>query len=481
MQSERIGKILLYPVVLAMLAANSLSAIAVQDEAEVAPQPAWQSLSSTQRKDVLAFAESYKSFMSRAKTELSFVTEAVQIVEKAGFVALAQNSKLKPGARYYDINRDRTITLVVMGSKPLTEGFRVVGAHIDSPRLELKGRPIYESEGFALFQTYRHGGIKNYQWVNLPLALVGHVDKKDGTRVSISIGLDPKDPVLLIPDLSPHVDQDFRERLNRDVISGEELDPIIASHPGEQSSASEAVLAYLRDQYDIEEADLVSAELALVPAMPPRDVGLDRSLMAIYGQDDKLSSYAAMRALMDQRKPQHTAIAFLVDNEEVGNVNNTGAASTYLVDLMAELVQRQRGDNYSARDLRTTLRNTKVVSSDVNPGVHPVWPQVWEAGNAPRLGFGVNLKLYGGGFNANSEFIAWTRAYLDEAEVAWQTATYKGRASGGTIGNTLSRDNMEVIDYGVPVLSIHSSYSLSSKVDIHMLYRAMNAFYQYRD
>lgn len=479
MQTTRISKTLLFSLLLT--ATCTPAAIAAQDDPAATPQPAWQSLSSKERKEVLAFAEDYKGFMSRAKTELSFVTEAVKIVEKAGFAALAENSKLKPGARYYDINRDRTITLMVMGTKPLTEGFRVVGAHIDSPRLELKGRPVYESEGFALFQTYRHGGIKNYQWVNLPLALVGHVDKKDGSRVQISIGLDPKDPVLLIPDLSPHVDQEFRERLNRDVISGEELDPIVASHPGEQSSASEAVLVYLKEQYDIEEADLVSAELALVPAMPPRDVGLDRSLMAIYGQDDKLSSYAAMRALMSQRRPQHTAIAFLVDNEEVGNVNNTGAASTYLVDLMAELVQRERGDDYSNRDLRTTLRNTKVVSSDVNPGVHPVWPQVWEAGNAPRLGYGVNLKLYGGGFNANSEFIAWTRAYLDESDIAWQTATYKGRASGGTIGNTLSRDNMEVIDYGVPVLSIHSSYSLSSKVDIHMLFRAMSAFYQYRD
>jgi aspartyl aminopeptidase len=480
-QASRVYKRLLFSVVLAALANCSLVVVAAPDEPAAMPQPAWQSLSSKERKQVLAFAEDYKDFMSRAKTELSFVSEAVQIVEKAGFAPLAQNSNLKPGARYYDINRDRTITMVVMGAKPLTEGFRIVGAHIDSPRLELKGRPVYESEGFALFQTYRHGGIKNYQWVNVPLALVGHVDKKDGSRVQISIGLDPKDPVLLIPDLSPHVDQEFRERLNRDVIVSEELDPIVASHPGEQSSASAAVLAYLQAEYDIEEADLVSAELALVPAMPPRDVGLDRSLMAIYGQDDKLSSYAAMRALMAQGKPQHTAIAFLVDNEEVGNVNNTGAASTYLVDLMAELVQRQRGDNYSNRDLRTTLRNTKVVSSDVNPGVHPVWPQVWEAGNAPRLGFGVNLKLYGGGFNANSEFIAWTRAYLDESNIAWQTATYKGRASGGTIGSTLSRDNMEVIDYGVPVLSIHSTYSLSSKVDVHMLFRAMSAFYEYRD
>ena len=365
-------------------------------------RPAWIDLSASERREVLAFAEDYKDFMSLAKTEVSFVVEAVKIARKAGFRALTDGSNLQPGSRYYDINRDRAITLIVVGSNDFTDGFRVVGAHIDSPRLELKGRPLYESEGFALFQTYRHGGIKNYQWVNLPLALVGHVDKKDGSRIHISVGLDPDDPILIIPDLTPHVDRDFRERLNRDVIGGEELDPIIASLPDESFSVSNAVLTYLKSEYGIEEADLVSAELALVPAMLPRDVGLDRSMMAVYGQDDKLSSYAALRTIAEQGKPQHTAIAYLVDNEEVGNVNNTGANSTYLVDLMSELIYRQRGDAYSDIDLRRALRKTKVVSSDVNPGIHPTWPEVWEAGNAPRLGHGVNLKLYGGGFNANS-------------------------------------------------------------------------------
>lgn len=457
------------------------SGVSAQEAEEIGPQPAWVELTAKERKEVLAFAEDYKAFMNHAKTEMSFVTEAVKIARKAGFRELTDNSNLKSGARLYDINRDRSITLIVVGSGDFMDGFRVVGAHIDSPRLELKGRPLYEKEGFALFQTYRHGGIKNYQWVNLPLALVGHVDKKDGSRVQISMGLDPDDPILIIPDLSPHVDQDFRERMNRDVIGGEELDPIIASLPDEAHSVSNAVLAYLKTEYNIEEEDLVSAELALVPAMAPRDVGFDRSLMAIYGQDDKLSSYAALRAIIEQGRPKKTVLAFLVDNEEVGNVNNTGAKSTYLVDLMSELIYRQRGDAYSDHDLRRALRHTKVVSSDVNPGIHPTWPEVWEAGNAPRLGHGVNFKLYGGGFNANSEFIAWTRAYFDDAGIAWQTATYKGRASGGTIGNSLSKDNMEVIDYGVPVLSIHSTYAVSSKVDVHMLFRAMNAFYRYEN
>jgi len=468
-------------LVVALLAFSVTNEVLAQDEADVGPKPAWSSLTDSQRRDVLAFADDYKGFMTRAKTELSFVSEAVGIARDAGFRELTPTSNMRPGARYYDINRDRTLTLIVIGENDMTGGFRVVGAHVDSPRLELKGRPLYEAEGFALFQTYRHGGIKNYQWVNLPLALVGHIDKKDGSRVQVSVGLDEEDPVFIIPDLSPHVDHDYRERTNRDVIMGEEMDPIIGSIPNEENSVSAAVLAFLVAEYGIEEEDLVSAELAIVPAMAPRDVGFDRSLMAIYGQDDKLSSYTALRAIIEQRTPQRTSLAFLVDNEEVGNVNNTGSSSDYLVDLMSELISRQRGDAYSDMDLRRALRKTKVVSSDVNPGIHPSYPGVWEAGNAPRLGFGVNLKLYGGGFNANSEYIAWNRAYLDDAGVAWQTATYKGRASGGTIGNSLSQRNMEVIDYGVPVLSIHSTYSVSSKVDVHMLYRAMDAFYRYTD
>ncbi len=464
----------------ALAAALSLAAPAQAQRNAAGPALAWPALSDAERRDVLEFSEDYKAFMGRAKTELSFVAEAIEIARDAGFREFSESSDLRPGARYYDVNRDRTVTLIVAGTEPAAQGFRVVGAHVDSPRLELKGRPLYESQGFALLQTYVHGGIKNYQWVNLPLALVGHVDRKDGTRIQISIGLDPDDPVLIIPDLSPHVDQDYRDRRNRDVIMDEELDPIVASLPADNGSVETAVLTYLESEYDIAEEDLVSAELAIIPAMAPRDVGFDRSMMAIYGQDDKLAAFTALRAIIELREPAQTAIAFLVDNEEVGNVNNTGSNSDYLVNLMAELIFRQRGEAYSDIDLRRALGATKVVSADVNPGVHPTWPGVWESENAPRLGHGVNLKLYGGGFNANSEYLAWSRAYLDGAEVAWQTVTYKGRASGGTIGSSLSRRNMEVIDYGVPLLSIHSTYALSAKADVYMLYRAMDAFYRYQ-
>ena len=482
MRIPALSRTLLAAVVASLVALWLPGLVVAADAADDAPPATpWATMAPAERAAVLAFAEDYKTFMATALTELSFVESAVRLAEAAGFRRLGDASDVTPGARYYDINRDRTLTLMVIGSDAMADGFRIVGAHIDSPRLELKGRPLYESEGFALFQTYRHGGIKNYQWVNLPLALVGHVDRTDGSRVQVSVGLDPDDPVFLIPDLSPHVDHDYRERTNRDVIMGEELDPILALHGDATGSVKAAVMAYLTDKYGIEEADLVSAELAIVPALPPRDVGFDRSMMAIYGQDDRLSAYAALRAVLDQRAPRQTVLAFLVDNEEVGNVNNTGSNSDYLVDLMAELLYRQRGEAYSDIDLRRALARTRVVSSDVNPGVHPTFPGVWELGNAPRLGHGVNLKLYGGGFNANSEFMAWNRAYLDAAGVAWQTATYKGRASGGTIGSSLSRRNMEVIDYGVPLLSIHSTYALSAKVDVHLLYRAMAAFYRYEN
>jgi aspartyl aminopeptidase len=468
------GFVRLMGLLLTILLATSLS---VQATTKDKDPSAWLKLTERDQKRVDIYATQYKDFIHKARTELSFVEEAVKLVEANGFSRLTEKSKLNVGGRFYDINRDRTITLIVMGKKDSSEGFRVIGSHIDSPRIELKGRPIYEKEGLALFQTYIHGGIKNYQWVNVPLALLGRVDKKDGTRVNISMGLKPDEPVLIVPDLAPHVDQKFRKRVNREVIKSEELDVLVASKPGIDSSVKQQVVNFLKQHYDISVADLVSAELSLVPAMAPRDVGFDRSMIAAYGQDDKLSAFASIKAIFQQDKPQYTALAFLVDNEEVGNVNNTGAKSTYLTNLMAELIYRQQGVAYNDIMLGKALRNTKVLSADVNPGVNPNWVGVWDLGNAPKLGGGVNIKLYGGGFNANSEYIAWTRNYLDQAGVTWQTTTYKGRTSGGTIGSDLSRHNMEVIDIGVPVLSIHSPYAISSKVDVYLLYKAMNAFY----
>jgi aspartyl aminopeptidase len=477
----------------ALLAANSLSFSQSNDECidSLDCQSSWIGLSDQEKATVFAFAEDYKSFIHLARTELSFVEQAVAFAQANGFIKLTPSNSSKPGARLYEVNRDRTISLIVIGTESKQSGFHVVGAHIDSPRLDLKGRPLFENSEFALFQTNYHGGIKFHQWTNLPLALVGRIDKKDGTSVSVSVGLNPDEPIFMIPELSPHVDRSRKSKTLAEFIGPEDLDPVVAHIPGtaddneagaENGSVVDQVLKYLKAEYGATRADLVSAELALVPAGAPRDMGFDRGLIAAYGQDDRLASYAALRAIADVDKPAKTTIAYLVDNEEVGNRNNTGAKSEYFADLLSRMLYAELGTAYREPLFRSALRQTKFISIDVNPGVNPMNPKAWELGNAPKLGYGVNLKLYGQGNTANSEFIAWTRKLLDDNEVPWQTVTYKvGSAGGGTIGGEFSSQNIEVIDFGVPLLSIHTPYAVSSKVDIYSLYRAAKAFYGYKE
>ncbi|MFT4862604.1 MAG: aspartyl aminopeptidase [Pseudohongiellaceae bacterium] len=444
----------------------------------------WVGMSQAERDAVFAFAEDYKAFIHLARTELSFVTQAVAFAEANGFSQLTDSTRLRPGAKIYEVNRDRTISLLVIGTESLTEGYHIVGAHIDSPRLELKGRPLYDNSEFALFQTNYHGGIKFHQWTNLPLALMGRIDKKDGTTVPVSIGLDDNDPIFMIPELSPHVDRDRNSKSLADFIGPEDLDPVVGHIPDavEGGEVVEQVLAYLASQYGVTKADLVSSELSLVPAGAPRDLGFDRGLIAAYGQDDRLASYATLRAIAEVDRPQKTTMAYLVDNEEVGNRNNTGAHSQYFADLLSRLLYSELGEDYREPVFRKSLRNTKFISIDVNPGVNPQNPGAWELGNAPKLGYGVNLKLYGQGNTANSEFVAWTRKLLDDNEVPWQTITYKvGSAGGGTIGGEFSSQNIEVIDFGVPLLSIHTPYAVSSKVDVYSLYEATKAFFDYSE
>jgi len=446
-------------------------------------QSSWLDITPAQRQEIFGFAEQYKDFIHRARTELSFVTEAVAFAEANGFQAWIEPSSPTPGSRYYEINRDRTISLIVIGRRSMQDGFHIIGSHIDSPRLELKGRPLYQDSEFAMFQTNYHGGIKYHQWTNLPLALIGRVDKKDGSVINISVGLDPDDPIFMIPELSPHVDRGRGSQRLDEFLGPEDLDPVIGHIPGPADEDVRAqVLAYLDENYGITTADLVSAELSLVPAGAPRDMGFDRGLIAAYGQDDRLAAYTSIRALAELGTPDYTAVAYLVDNEEVGNRNNTGAGSDYYADLLSRLLLAELGEAYREPLLRTAMRKTRFVSIDVNPGVNPMNPGAWELGNAPKLGYGVNLKLYGQGNNANSEFIAWTRALLDNNQIPWQTSTYKvGSAGGGTIGGIFSSQNNEVIDFGVPLLSIHTPFAVSSKIDVYNLYRAAIAFYQFSE
>jgi aspartyl aminopeptidase len=367
----------------------------------------------------------------------------------------------------------------VIGSEPLANGARVVAAHVDSPHLELKARPLYEAEGFAMLQTTYHGGIINYQWGNTPLALVGRLTRKDGSSLDLSVGLAPNDPVFMIAGLSPQVDAEMRERKNRDVLQAEELDPIAGSLP---KSATEGVrsqvMDYLRAAFGVGLDDFVSASLSLVPAAAPRDLGFDRAMMTMYGQDDRLGAYAAVHALLETHAVKQTALVLLANNEEEGNVNNTGAASDFLIDLLGDLIYTQVGQEYREPLLKRSLRQTHVLSVDMNDAINPIWPSAWEPTNAPRIGQGVNIKIYGHGTNATPEYSAWLRRAFDDAGVHWQTATYKvGKAAGGTLGGELSRHNMDVIDVGAPVLSIHHIYDLSSKIDVWWLCQGVSAFY----
>jgi aspartyl aminopeptidase len=440
---------------------------------------AWVGLTAAQKDQVFRFAEDYKAYLAVARTAESSTREVIRLAKAAGFSEFKDAGQVRPGAKLWINGRDRALILVVVGSDPIVSGSRLVGTHHDSPHIDLKARPLYASGGFALFNTVYYGGIKKYQWANRPLGLIGRIDTTDGRRVDVAIGFKEGDPVFVIADNAPHSDKPLRERQYTDVFSGEELDPVAGSIPGPEASVLAQVATTLTSMYGIAEQDFVSSELALVPSAPPQDVGVDRGLVGAYGQDDRLSSYCAARALFDlSGTPKKTALAYLSNFEEEGSVNNTGAASQFFNTALAKLVAAERGGKYTDLDLREALRRSEVISADMNDGINPLFSNTSEATNAARVGYGVTIKKYGGGFDANSEFTAKIRGILEKNGIAWQTQTPKVEGySGGTIGGFLSAWDMEVIDLGVPLLSMHSPFEMSSKVDLWSFYRLMAAFY----
>src|SRR5579872_938711 len=440
---------------------------------------AWLQLSSSDHQQVMDYAEDYKSYLNVSRTAETSTREVIRRAKAAGFVEFTDPKQMKAGARLIVPDRDRAVIFVVVGSEPIVDGSHVVGTHHDSPHIDLKGRPIYAAGEVALFKTILYGGIKNYQWANVPLAVMGRIDTTDGRTIDVSIGIHPGDPVFVIPDNAPHSDKDLRTRTYTDVLKPEELDPVVGTIPGEKDSVADQVIKQLTDTYKITEEDLVSSELALVPAAAPADVGIDRGLVGAYGQDDRVSSFCAARAILDLKgTPKHTAMAYLSNFEEVGSVNNTGAQSQFLNSTFAQLIGAQRGAAYNDLDLRRALHNAQVISADANDGINPIFPYNSEATNSARVGYGVSIKLYGGGFDAPSEFIAKIRGLMDRNNIPWQTQTPKvGVGGGGTIGGFMSREDMEVIDLGVPLLSMHSPFEMSSKVDDWEFYRTMLAFF----
>ena len=444
---------------------------------------AWTELTAADQEQVQKFGEDVKGFLGQAKSEMLFVRGATQFAESNGFRKwdASAAASLTPGSRWYAINRDRTIVLFVVGTEPIDSGMRIVNTHIDSPRIEFKTRPFRDSQQAALIDTQVHGSLKNYQWVNVPLAITGRVDTADGTTAWIDIGNAPGDPVLLITDLAPHVDRDFRGRLQPDVIRTEELDPLVGTMPPDASSgqrtATDRVLGLLHQKYGISARDFLSADLQVVPATMPRDVGLDRALIGAYGQDDRVTAYVSLRAIADVKMPRYTAVAYAVNNEEV-NSWTTGVNSEWFSTLVSELLTAQQGRDFTALSLRRAYGRTNVLVSDCTTAMDPLFPQPLNPNLASRLGYGVVVKEYGAGREANSEYFAKIRGLFDREQVRWQTHSYEAGYGGSTIAAWFAGQNMEVMDVGVGLLSMHSPFEVSSKVDLWHLRRGFVAFFR---
>ena len=445
-----------------------------------AKRSSWLSIDSKDRSSIDQYIKGYSSYLDKARTEITSTKELIEMLKKEGFSEYTNPSQIESGAKLIFNNRNRALIVVRIGSEPINKGSRLIGAHHDSPRIDIKARPLYEQEGFALFQTIYYGGIKKYQWVNIPLMLSGRIDTKDGKTISIEIGRNPQDPVLIIPDAAPHVDSPLRKREYTGVLEGEEMDLIVGTIPDQKNSIINTVMDALSSTHNFTEEDLVSAELNITPAGMPRDVGLDRSLIGSYGQDDRACSYVAITSLMDLEKtPLFTAMAYIVDNEETGNVNNTGASSSFLTKVYGIIAEAQNASTFNENITRKALSMAKVVSADANDGINPLFPGLSERTNASRLGFGPSIKRYGRSFDANSEFTAWIRNILDSKSIPWQTASYKVETGGGgTIGGQMSKEDMEVIDIGIPLLSMHSPFEIASKIDIWNLNRFFTEFYK---
>lgn len=435
--------------------------------------------------DIMKFNEDYKEFISTSKTERLCVKNAVKLAEANGFVDIKSVEKLVAGDKVYATNKHKNVALFVIGDKPIEKGLRVLGAHIDSPRLDIKQNPLYERNDFALLDTHYYGGIKKYQWVTIPLAIVGVVCKKDGSTVEVCVGEDENDPVVGISDLLVHLSGDQLQKNAARVIEGEDLDLTVGSIPlndEEKSTVKDNVLRILKEKYDFEEEDFLSAELEVVPAGKARDYGLDRSMVAGYGHDDRVCAYTSLRAVLDTPKCKYTTCAVLVDKEEVGSIGATGAQSKWFENVIAELINLTT--RYSELKVRHALENTKMLSSDVSAGFDPLFAYVNDPKNSAYLGKGICFNKYtgsrgkGGCNDAMPEYFAEIRNLLDSADVYYQTSELGkvDQGGGGTIAYILGNYNMYVIDAGIAVLNMHAPMEIVSKADVYEGYVAYKTF-----
>ncbi len=446
---------------------------------------AWKKYTGNKIDALMQFNEDYKDFISTCKTERECVKYSVELLEKNGYKDINSFDKIHTGDKVYATNMGKNICAFIIGKEPIENGINVLGAHIDSPRIDIKQNPLYEKNDMALLDTHYYGGIVKYQWVTRPLAIHGVVCKKDGTVVNISIGENETDPVFCITDLLPHLAQDKNTKPGTKVIEGEDLDITIGHMPlenEEKDAVKAVVLKLLKELYNIEEEDLLSSELEIVPQGKARDLGFDRSMVIGYGHDDRVCAYTSLRAVLDSEVCDRTVCAWLVDKEEIGSVGATGAHSKWFENVLAELINKQ--DSYNDLKLRHALTKTKMLSSDVSAGFDPLYPQVFESKNAAYLGRGITFNKYTGargksGCNdAAPEFMAQIREVMDSNDIYFQTAELGkvDAGGGGTIAYILGNYAMNVIDAGIPVLSMHAPCEVVSKVDVYEAYLAYKVF-----
>lgn len=450
---------------------------------------AWKKYDEAGLKEVFDYCEGYKKYISDCKTERECVSESIRIAETYGYRNLEDIIKnketLKSGDKVYANNMGKGIALFLIGEEPMAAGCNILGAHVDSPRLDIKQNPLYEDKEFAMLDTHYYGGIKKYQWVTLPLALHGVVVKKDKTVIELNIGEDDNDPIVGISDLLVHLSADQMSKKASDVIEGEDLNVTIGSMPlaGEEKDAVKAnILKLLKEKYDFEEDDFVSAEIEVVPAGKARDYGLDRSMVAGYGHDDRICAYTSMMAQLETESVKRTAVTLLVDKEEVGSIGATGQHSRFFENTVAEVMDRL--GEYSELNVRRALKNSKMLSSDVSAAFDPNYAAVNEEKNSAFMGHGLVFNKYtgsrgkGGCNDANAEYMAELRNIMDSENVTFQTAELGkvDQGGGGTIAYILAQYNMEVIDSGIALHNMHAPWEIASKIDIWEATKGYKAF-----
>lgn len=453
---------------------------------------AWLGYQDADSDKIAKLSNQYRVFLDNGKTERQCVSESIRLAKEAGYRDIAEyisaGKRLQPGDKIYAVNMGKAIALFNIGQQPLTSGLNILGAHIDSPRLDVKQNPLYEAGGLAYFDTHYYGGIKKYQWVTVPLAIHGVVAKKDGTVIDISVGEDAQDPVFCVTDLLVHLAQKQQEQKGNKLIDGENLDLLIGSIPlkGEEKEAvTKHILQLLQQKYGFAEEDLISAELEIVPAGAARELGFDRSMIIAYGQDDRVCAYTSLVAMLETIEPVRTACCLLVDKEEIGSVGATGMQSHFFENTLAEILALQGED--SALALRRCLAASKMLSSDVSAGFDPLYESVYDKRNAAYMGKGLVFNKYtgsrgkSGSNDANAEYMAVVRRIMDDAKVCFQTAELGkvDAGGGGTIAYIMSLYGMDVIDCGVAVLNMHAPWEVTSKADIYEAKKGYVAFLQF--